>query len=196
MNKYEVIYLTGHPASGKTTLVNRLRQAFSGLRVFTYSEILARHLAVKSSTKISQNTLRQKSANIVTEQDIKSVDQLLIREVKAARKSGSVIIDSHAVTKEDYGFRVTAFSFSMLENLAPTKICVLYTDSKTVIKRIRNNAGGRPTISKFEADFHCFTQVGLAVTYGIALGIPVYCLENAGKTNSAFKKLETILTTK
>lgn len=193
MNGNEVIYLTGHPASGKTTLVKRLTESFSRVRGFVYSELLAAHLSEKSKNPLSQSKLRERSANIVTPGDIKFVDNYLIGEVKKARRSRHVLIDSHAVTKEDYGFRVTAFSVPILKALNPTKIYVLFTDSKTVMSRIKTNPKGRPDISRFEADFHCFTQAALAVVYGVQVGIPVYFCDNSGQSDHAFIKIGSLL---
>jgi adenylate kinase len=193
MNGYEVIYLTGHPASGKTTLVKRLTKSFPMVHGFVYSELLASHLSKRSVKALSQAKLRKRSANIVAPEDIKFVDDYLINEVRKSRRNRHVLIDSHAVTKEDYGFRVTAFSLPMLKALNPTKIYVLFTDSTTVINRIKTNPKGRPNISKFEADFHCFTQAALAVVYGVQLGIPVYFYDNFGQNDHAFGKIGMLL---
>lgn len=189
MKKHQVIYITGHPAAGKTTLLERLARRRLNVRGFVYSKLLADYVSKKSGARLTQIALRSKSASVVTPEDIQIVDNNLIKSVRVARKKHHVLIDSHAVTKEKYGYRVTAFSVPVLRALNPTKICVLFTDSDTVIKRIKTDAKGRPQISNFEADFHCFTQAALAVVYGVQVGVPVYFFDNSGKHDEALKKL-------
>ena len=169
------------PSGGKTTLVERVRHCNPNICGFVYSKLLADYISKKGGNRLTQTALRSKSAVIVTPEDIKAVDSNLIESVRATRKKRHVLIDSHAVTKEKYGYRVTAFSVPVLRALNPTKICVLFTDSDTVIKRIKNDAKGRPQISNFEADFHCFTQAALAVVYGVQVGVPVYFFDSSGR---------------
>jgi hypothetical protein len=51
---------------------------------------------------------------------------------------------------------------------------MLFTNSKSVIQRIKQDPKGRPVVTPFEADFHCFTQMSVAISYGIQLGLPIY----------------------
>jgi adenylate kinase len=185
----EVIYITGPPAAGKTTLVENLHAAFPDLEIFIYSKLLSEHIGKRDRTKFSQKRLREQSGTVVTPEDIEQVDHYLIKSVQRVRKFHHVLIDSHPVTKEGFGFRVTAFSVPLLKALRPTRICMLFTDAQTVIKRIQAHPKGRPKISKFEADFHCFSQASVAITYGIQLGVPVYFYNSSKGTEEAFYEI-------
>lgn len=188
---YKVIYLTGPPAVGKTSLVKRLRKACADLEIFVYSELLTQHLRKREKTNISQRKLRKDSAHIVKPEDIEEVDMFLISEVQRLRAVRHVIIDSHPVTKEDYGFRITAFSIPFLLALKPTVICMLYADAGEIIKRISTHSKGRPTVTPYETDLHCSMQATVAINYGIQLGIPIYFLNasTAVDIDAAFKKI-------
>ena len=135
-SSYKVIYLTGPPAVGKTTLVKRLQKSCADLDIFVYSEFLTQHLGRTKKTNISQRKLRKNSAHIVMPEDIEKVDQFLIDETNRLRATRHIIIDSHPVTKEDYGFRITAFSIPFLLALKPTVIRMLYADAEEIINRI------------------------------------------------------------
>ncbi len=50
--------------------------------------------------------------------------------------------------------------------------------------RIRSNNQGRPTVTAFEAAFHCELQASVALIYGINLGLPVYLLDSSKSADS------------
>ena len=177
---FHVIYLTGPPASGKTTLVDTLERCVKPIECFRYGALLRNHLETKQDQQhISYHDLRQQSAKFVSPDDIRTVDRLLIDAVNTRRGEVHIVIDSHPVTKEEYGFRVTPFSEDTLRALAPTMICMLYVDASTIVARISNDPQGRSIITEAEAAFHCQLQASVAVTYGVTLGLPIYFLNSA-----------------
>lgn len=176
-----IVYLTGAPATGKSTLARNLAKAVPELRVFSYSSELRDYVARRAGIPaLSEEDIRQESAKIVTKEDVIAVDEMLIDLVAQQRKSShSIVIDSHAVTKEHFGFRVTPFSLTALKLLAPDVILCLYLDSQIARARIRGNPMGRPLPSQTELELHCQLQAYVAVQYGIILGRPVYMLDSS-----------------
>ncbi len=65
-----------------------------------------------------------------------------------------VFIDSHPVTKEAFGFRVTPYSLDDFALLSPTQIWVLYADPETTAARIGQEARGRHIVTAAEAAMH------------------------------------------
>jgi adenylate kinase len=177
-DQFHVVYLTGPPATGKSTLVSLLMQSVQPLEEFTYSKMLAEYIAQRQIGPLEENQLRKQSAQLITPGDVNAVDQQLIELVSVKRHESHIIIDSHPVTKERYGYRVTAFSVEMLKAVRPTMICMLYTEPSVMIDRMAANNQGHPQISPFEANFHTELQAGVATTYGILLGVPVYLLNS------------------
>jgi len=177
-----VIYLTGSPATGKSTLSRNLKKAYRDLLVFSYSEELRKHVARRAeSTAISEDQIREQSSKLVTAEDVKTLDAELVELVRKQRSHRPILIDSHAVTKEAFGFRVTGFAVPALQDLAPDVIVCLYASSQVIRERIGSNAMGRPQVSEFEADLHTHAQIALAIQYGTLLGKPVYLLDGAVK---------------
>lgn len=183
-----VIYLTGPPAVGKSTLCERLAETVPELEVLHYSALLRDYLAQEGSST-SEEGIRRASASIINPQIVREVDDFLIERVRTLRSSRPVIIDSHPVTKENYGYRITPFPLAKLRELAPTHVCLLYCDSETIIQRIIRDSQGRPKVTSFEADFHLYLQSQVAIIYGIDLGLPVYVLDNGGGTELALQKI-------
>lgn len=174
-----VIYLTGAPATGKSTLARNLRDMYPELSVFAYSEQLREQIALRSGGNLAEDEIRSHSARVVTAQDIEALDRRLAAFVREKRAFHPILIDSHAVTKENYGFRVTSFSTDSLLAVNPDVIVCLYASSEVVIQRIGANPMGRPNITHFEATMHTQLQTGLAVYYGVVLGKPVYLIDSA-----------------
>jgi adenylate kinase len=175
---YDVVYLTGAPAAGKSSVAEQLKQAISAIEVFNYGQELTRYLADKTGDPLSQDELRRRSSQIITPEDVDALDLILLNWVGELRSKTNIVIDTHAVTKEPYGFRVIPFSLQRFAELRPTKIVVLYTSPDVAISRIGTDPGGRPTITAFESGFHSALQASVALSYGVSLGVPVYFLDS------------------
>ncbi len=176
---YQVIYLTGPPASGKSTLVQTLHQAIQPMESFSYNKVLAEYVGQRASGPLSEDQIRQQSAQVVTPEDVVIVDNLLIRFVNERRQSSHIVIDSHAITKESFGFRATPFRLEILKALDPTYIFMLYCGCTTTVDRIRSHSQGRPLVTEDEARLHCDLQASVALIYSILLGVPVYFLDSS-----------------
>ncbi len=176
---FPVIYLTGAPASGKTSVAARLGEMIPSLHIFSYGAELTRYLQRQGRDLPSQEVLRERSGGIATEEDIDALDAELIALVARERSHRPILVDSHAVTKESYGFRVTPFPMDRFKALLPTRIVVLYASPEVTQKRIRNNPGGRPMVTTFESGIHTGLQASVAIIYAIGAGIPIHFLDSA-----------------
>lgn len=174
---FKTVYVTGAPASGKSSTTLRLRDSLPNIEVWEYGGRLTSFLQARNSTLANQDELRTRSATIATPEHIDAVDDLLLDWIRKGRSSCHLLIDSHPVTKEEYGFRITAFSLDRFKALGPDEIWFFYTEPEVTIERIAKNAAGRPSISKEEARMHTFAQGAVAATYGIAAGCPVYMFD-------------------
>jgi adenylate kinase len=143
-----------------------------------------------------QEDLRQKSSALVNDEIIDAVDTQLIQFVQDNRETSNVLIDSHPVTKEQYGYRVTAFSLARIVQLRPTQIWVVYADPDVTISRIAREPNGRPLITLEEARMHTHMQASVAITYGMTLGVPVHFFQSHCDLDSLANKLSRRLQTK
>ncbi len=186
---YEVIYLTGAPATGKSTLMSALDAHLAPLFKFSYSKELAAHISNRSLMGYSQDDMRRHSSSVITPRDVAAVDQQLIEIVGRKRDECHVIIDSHAVTKESFGFRVTPFRIEQLVAIAPTIIFSLYAPPESIIQRIQQDSQGRPEPTTYEAAFHNDLQASVAINYAIHIGKPVYFLDSRRTTEELVEEI-------
>jgi adenylate kinase len=184
---FRVVYLTGAPASGKSTLSEAIAAKFPEICLFTYSKELSRCISRKLGCEYDQVAMRRESARLIAPEAVAEVDQELVEFVAANRREKHVIIDSHAVTKEDWGFRVTPFSAPMLAKVAPDLIVTLFASPQITINRILEDPRGRPQPTVFEAESHTNLQASVAITYSILGGCPAYFLNSDLPTESLVK---------
>jgi len=195
---FRVIYLTGAPAAGKSSLTRALSSLVSPLEIFEYGERLTSYVSDRRKQELTQESIRSSSAAVVTPEDVNAVDKQLVAFVADARKRSHVIIDSHAVTKERYGFRVTPYSLRDFAQLSPDAICVLFTSPEVAVTRIDRSPAGRPRVTLWEAGFHTGLQASVATTYGMSAGIPIYLIDSSVPADDVvaevarlFKKIRT-----
>ncbi len=180
----KVIYLTGAPATGKSTLGKAIEQLRDDIVFISYSTELVNYINSKiSGGELDDIKIREQSELSVTEDDVKTVDRKLISRCNIERKNKNIIIDSHPVTKEKYGFRITGFEVGNLQKLSPDIIICLYASPEIITKRIHSNSGGRPLPSKFELEIHIQAQASLAAIYGVLVGSPVYLIDSDKELN-------------
>jgi adenylate kinase len=185
----KVIYLTGAPAAGKSSTTHMLSGRVPQLLIWEYGARLTDHVRRRVGQLAGQDELRAQSATIVTPEDVVEVDLQLLTFVHKNRSDHHVIIDSHPVTKESYGYRITPFSLEQFASLAPDEIWVLYASPEDTLKRIANDAGGRPMITREEALAHTFLQASVAATYGASLGCPSYMFDTAAPREELVARL-------
>lgn len=175
----KVIYITGAPATGKSTLCRALSKADPSIRMFCYSERLRDHVNQRADQTVDEAGIREASARVVHAEDVDAVDDLLRAESLFTHSRGQyLVIDSHPVTKEDFGFRVTPFSVGRLQALGVEVIICLYADPEVLARRIRDDAQGRPLPTEFELALHVQLQVAVATQYSMLVGRPCYVLNS------------------
>ncbi|MDD5247565.1 MAG: ATP-binding protein [Rhodocyclaceae bacterium] len=188
-----VIYLTGAPAAGKSTLCAGLQKRAPSLLLFSYSALLREHLRQRDGAAIGAAEIREKSSCIVSREDVMAVDARLINEVNAKRGTHDILIDSHPVTKESYGFRVTPFKREQLHALSPDAIVCLYASPDVLRERINMAPDGRPLPSIFEIGLHVHMQAAVAAQYSVEVGRTCYLFDSGVNSDALVDAVWPIL---
>jgi adenylate kinase len=192
----KVILLTGGPGTGKSTLRDAIATQVTGLEHFDYGQLLLRRKQ-KHGSDIAYEQLRQESARIISPEDVTSTDDWVVAEISRLRTASHVLIDSHALTRESYGFRAVAFSTRHLESLRLDAIIVLRCDPDVLIARTKQNPGGRRELTTELAREIQVLQEALSLTYAVVCGCPVFVIDTTELTapdvaNIALRNLEQV----
>lgn len=186
---FKLIYMTGAPAAGKSTTSRYLASNHPNVVVFEYGAELTKLIASRHIGDLEQTTVRQKSSDIVTENDVNELDRYLIEFVKKNIEISNIIIDSHPVTKESYGFRITPFSRLQIEMLGIDEVWALYAPASVIIDRIKADAGGRPVPTVEEAEMHNQLQGAVAAQYAVLSGKAAYIFDTSGDREAFYERL-------
>jgi adenylate kinase len=133
--------------------------------------------------------LRASSNELASPAFIASVDEQLLTEVTRHRLSTNILIDSHAVTRENFGFRVTGSSSSLLDRLKLDCIIVIHAPANERVKRIKTEPKGRLPVSVEEARLHETLQDSVAIAYGLMSACPVFIVEASEEPASLVTKI-------
>jgi adenylate kinase len=170
----QVVYLTGAPATGKSTLARLLGDSY-GFLVLSYGELLTQQLAHVVADQVE---LRERSAEVISTQQIVDLDaHLASRVTEAVTRGQSVVIDSHAVTAERYGFRVIPYQPAGLVGMKITHLVCLYASTSELQRRVGLDAGGRRLLVEGELERHSRLQESLTLAYSHTLGVPAYFVD-------------------
>jgi len=184
----KVVLLSGAPGIGKSTLRMSLEPLVNGLQHFDYGELLRRRKAQDGSV-LTYDELREKSASVINPLDVSDTDAWVIAEITRLRIKSDVIIDSHALTREEYGLRAIPFSAPGLTMLQLDAILVLRCDPDVLLARTAADRRGRREMSVELAREIQLLQESLCLNYAVLCGCPFYAIDTTSRTAAEVTKV-------
>lgn len=180
------LYLTGAPASGKSTAAALAGDKLKA-RVLSYGELLSERLHARVG---SQAELREHSSKVIAPDDVFEVDQYVREQVRRLRqRHQNVIVDSHALTAERYGFRAVPYSAEVFGHIGYTHVACLEVSPEITRARIEKRAQGRPLLSEQGFAAHAQLQAALALAYAHSGGIPFALIDSSGTSETTVSTL-------
>ncbi|WP_298022152.1 ATP-binding protein [uncultured Parasphingopyxis sp.] len=184
-----IIYLTGSPATGKTTLAERLSDRIDNLIHFRFGNVLTE--LIQQNHEVTQEALRTSTSHISTPDIVNQVNENAIETCEKHRGVGSVIVDTHAVTTEETGFRVTPMSVAQMKRLNPDAFVCLTARPDVRAIRVKEDAKGRPLLDEEQLRTQSMLQESLVISYAAATGKPAYFMCN--ETTKDLSRIEAEL---
>jgi adenylate kinase len=184
----KVTLLTGAPGTGKSTLRRSLEPCIAGLQHFDYGELLLRRKEQQGSI-LSYSELREQSSSVISSTDVLDTDEWVIAEITQLRTASDVIIDSHALTREEYGFRAIPYSTRQLEAINFDAVIALRCDPEVLIARVAGDRGGRRELSVELAREIQILQEALCLHYAVACGCTAFVIDTTKRTTVEVKEV-------
>jgi adenylate kinase len=178
----KVVMLTGAAGTGKSTLAAECATHIRPLQKVDFGQLLLEAKRNQGHTDLTYDQLRALSGTIIAPEDVRAVDSAFIESLPSLRTRTNVLIDSHAVTRESYGYRITHYSLDNLRRISFDAVVITYCHPDTWLERRSRNPQGRPELSPFEVQNHMALQEAVALNYAIACGCPCYVLDTTTQT--------------
>ena len=189
----KLLYLTGAPATGKSTITDAITQINPSIQIIRYSDEIKKFLAQSNRGEFTTLQLREASAKIVSYRDIANIDQYILSKIQDST-ANYIVLESHALTVESYGFRATPFSIQMLQMMAPNLIVCLYSESDVIFERIKNNPHGRLMQNIESIQTGQFLQMSLALHYAILSNAEIHFVNSQQESKIIANQLVDLLT--
>lgn len=177
----KVVMLTGAAGTGKSTLAAECAARIQPLHKIDFGQLLLDAKRKQGHPDLTYDQLRTLSANIITSEDVRAADSAFIESLPALRARTNVLIDSHAVTRESFGYRITHYSFDDLRRIAFDAIMITYCNPDVWLERRSRDPQGRPELSQFEVQHHMALQEAVGLNYAISCGCPCYVLDTTSQ---------------
>jgi adenylate kinase len=158
------------------------------LQHFDYGELLLRRKERQGSV-MTYDKLREESASVIGTVDVVSTDEWVIAEIAKLRIANDIIIDSHALTREEYGFRAIPYSTRQLEALKFDAILTLRCDPDVLIARVAADRGGRRELSVELAREIQTLQEALCLHYAVACACPAFIIDTSLRTQAEVREV-------
>jgi adenylate kinase len=171
--KNKVILLTGVPCSGKTTIARLIKELKPQISTISFGEEI--HNLLNTRKSIQYETIREKPTRIATKALINEVKVIVEKKVINLKELNNVLLDSHAVVADDYGFRI----IPEFDKCGEIDVIILVNiDYSTFKFRCTVDAKGRKLLN--EIDFNIMQQLqnSIVTAYSISSNCVVYVLNN------------------
>ena len=79
-----LLYLTGAPASGKSTITNAISQIEPSIQIIRYSDEIKNFYTESKRGQFTTQQLRVESSKIISYSDISNIDQYILKKIQTS----------------------------------------------------------------------------------------------------------------
>ncbi|MQA87593.1 MAG: hypothetical protein GEV03_23965 [Streptosporangiales bacterium] len=143
---------------------------------------------------VSYEAFRSNSADMVARQDITAATDRAASFIRQQTSAGKVtLVDSHAVSKEHYGWRGVPDSADLLHRFSYSWIVQLYVSAELILERTREHRDGRLAATPEEVAVLQQLQMTVSVYYAGQLGCALHVVRNDGLIEETIQAILSLL---
>ncbi|MGI8426323.1 MAG: ATP-binding protein [Actinomycetota bacterium] len=185
--------MTGVPGVGKTTVCSMLAAQYPGRYCHVSFGKLILEALESGERALSYSGLRREVSKFVTPAVIERATRLLEERARSAEPTIWTVVDSHAVSQDWYGYRVTADGPRYFAVIRYKAIVNLFANAGAVLNRTVLDRAGRHALSEKELELHSGLQAAVSICYGSLSECPVFFVDAGGDIKAVVERVDAVL---
>lgn len=181
------VLMTGVPGSGKSTIAHSLETSITPIVRIGFGELI-HEIKQQHGVNEDYEKLRATPVKSIPINYVSLAEELLLTRVNSLRFETNILLDSHAVVNDHFGFRI-APEISDFRRVDLNAVIVIHAPFNLVEQRIRTEPKGRNLVSKQIFDQHQALQDTVAIGFSLAAKCPLFVVE----TNNSLDRTIQIL---
>lgn len=184
--------LTGAPGVGKSTIASMLQRRWPRrFEVVPFGRLLYTACKSRMNQDFTYEEFKKSSASYVTQPDIIAASGRLQYMIRHQRNSRWLIVDSHAVAREQYGYRATPDDPVTLKKFAYSYIIQLTADPKVIAQRVVSEPA-RVQLTSGQVGSLQLIQMSISIYYAGTLGCPLHLVDAEGPVHNTVDRVEQL----
>jgi adenylate kinase len=184
------VIITGMSGVGKSTITRNIETCIKPITRIGFGELI---FEIKNQMGATSNyeQLRESPNEAIPINYVNLAEELLLSRVSQLRQTTNIVLDSHAVVNDHFGFRIVP-EISNFDKAHLDAIIVIHATFEVVKRRLAKEPKGRPTISKPIFESYKTLQDSVAIYFGLTAKCPVYILETDNNIDKSVNNLREI----
>jgi len=186
----KLILMTGAPGVGKSTITRAIETHFKPIVRIGFGELIFEVKKQLGSTENYQH-LRATPNKSIPINYVSLAEELLLNKAAQLRHTTNILLDSHAVVNDYFGFRIVP-EITNFDKAKIDAIVVIHAPFEIVEQRLSREPKGRNPVSRQMFEDHKVLQDIVAVQFGLVAKCPIYLLETDDDLNRSVRALMEI----